>query len=274
VPAQELAGLQPPVAKRIPKVTKIHGETLVDHYFWLRDKTNPEVISYLEAENAYTKAVMKSTEKLQEKLFQEMLGRIQQTDQSAPYRMGDYWYYTRTVEGKQYEIRCRKKNNLQSPEEILLDLNELAQGQKFLGLGVFSVSDNGQLLAYSIDVTGFRDYTLYFKDLTNGKALPDRIPKVTAMAWAADHQTVFYVTEDSAKRPYRLYRHGLGKNEDQLLFEEKDELYNLDLFRSRDKAMLFALSESTTTTEVRHDPQAGRAPLLRRTSRRPFLFAD
>jgi len=149
-------GTQPPVAKKIPKTTRIHGDTLVDDYYWLREKTNPEVISYLEAENRYTEEVMRPTEALQKTLYDEILGRIKQTDLSVPYRFGDYFYYSRTEEGKQYPILCRKRGNLEAKEEVTLDLNELARGHKFLGLGTYSVSDDGNLLAYSTDTTGFR----------------------------------------------------------------------------------------------------------------------
>jgi oligopeptidase B len=245
---------KPPLAKKVPKVTTIHGERLIDHYHWLRDKKDPEVIAHLEAENAYTAAVMKPTEKFQETLYKEILGRIKQTDLTVPYRLGDYWYYTRTEEGKQYNIHCRKKGNLDAPEQVLLDLNELAKGHKFLGLGAFAVSDDGRLLAYSLDVTGFRDYTAHVKDLDSGKVLPDRLRKVTDVVWAADNKTLFYVTEDEAKRPCRLHRHVLGNEQDQLLYEEKDGLYNLEARRSRDKAYVFALSESSNTCEVRYLP--------------------
>src|SRR5262245_7215442 len=187
----------PPVAKKVAKATVLHGDERIDHYDWLRDKANPEVIAYLEAENAYTAAVMKPTEGLQESLYKEMLGRIKQTDLSVPYRLGDYWYYTRTEQGKQYPINCRKKGSLEGAEEVLLDLNSLAKGQKFLSLGAFVVSDDGNLLAYSLDTTGFRDYHLFVKDLRTGQVLPDKIGKVNQVAWAADNQTLFLVREDS-----------------------------------------------------------------------------
>jgi oligopeptidase B len=255
VPAQlDSAVAKPPVAKKVPKKDIFHGETRIDDYFWLREKTNPEVIAYLEAENAYTAAVMKPTEPLQETLYKEMLGRIKQTDLSVPYRLGDWWYYTRTEEGKQYPIHCRKRGSLDGREAVLLDLNELAKGHKFLGLGAFNVSDDGTRLAYSTDVTGFREYTLQVKDLGTGKLLLDRRDKVTRVAWAADNRTLFYVTEDSAKRPYRLYRHVLGKDNDELLYEEKDGLYELDIARSRDRTYLFVACESLTASEVRVQP--------------------
>lgn len=245
---------KPPVAKKIPKETKIHGRTLVDDYFWLREKSNPEVIAYLEAENAYTDAVMKPTEDLQRRLYEEMLARIKQTDLGVPYRKGDYYYYTRTEAGKQYPILCRRKGSLEAAEEVMLDLNELAKGEKYLGLGASEVSDNGSLLAYSTDTTGFRQYTLQFKDLRTGKLLPEKIEKTTSVVWAADNKTVFYGREDAAKRPYRIYRHQLGTDPstDQLVYEEKDELYRVSARRTRSGAYILINSASSTTTESRY----------------------
>ena len=169
--------VQPPVAKKVPHETKIHGLTLKDDYFWLREKSNPEVIKYLEAENAYTDEVMKPTASLQETLYKEMLGRIKQTDLSVPYRIGEYFYYSRTEEGKQYSYRCRRKGSMQGPEEILLDQNKLAEGHSFLGVGAFTVSDDGNLLAYSTDTTGYRQYTLHVKDLRTGETLSEAIER-------------------------------------------------------------------------------------------------
>src|SRR5882757_9727823 len=163
----------PPVAKKVPKTTEINGRTLVDNYYWLRDKKNPEVAAYLEAENAYPDAVMKPTEALQKKLYDEMLGRIKETDVEVPYKEGGYFYYVRTEAGKQYAIRCRKKGSMDAPEEIVLDVNELSKGQKFMSLGAYDVSDDGNLLAYTTDNTGFRQFTLAVKDLRTGKLLVD-----------------------------------------------------------------------------------------------------
>jgi oligopeptidase B len=254
----------PPVAKKIPKTIALHGETRVDDYFWLREKSNPEVISYLNAENAYADAVLKPTVPLQETLYKEMLGRIKQTDDSVPARRGDYWYYSRTEQGKQYPIQCRKHKTLDAKEEVTLDLNELAKGQKFLSLGVYSVSDDHHLLAYSADVTGFREYTLYVKDLRTGQLLPDKISKVQMAVWGADNQTLFYVVEDAAKRPHRLYRHKLGATEDPLVYEEKDALYTLRAGRSRDRKYVWVESESSTTAECRYIPadEPGAPPRL------------
>ncbi len=256
---------RPPIAKRIPKKTTIHGDVLVDDYFWLREKTNPEVIAYLEAENAYTEAMMKPTEALQEALYKEMLARIKQTDLSVPYRDGNYYYYSRTEEGKQYPILCRKKGSLSAPEEIMLDLNELAKGHKYLGLGAATVSNDGNLLAYSTDTTGYRQYKLQVKDLRTGELLPDQVERVTSVAWANDNKTLFYVTEDAVtKRPNKFFRHRLGQKEGELLYEEKDEQYDLSAARSRSRSYVFLVSSSKTTSEVRYvsTDQPQQAPKL------------
>src|SRR5437879_6177179 len=247
---------QPPVAKRLLKETKIHGDTLQDEYFWMREKSNPEVAAYLEAENTYTDALMASTKPLQEKLYQELLGHVKETDTSAPYKQGDYFYYSRTEQGKQYPIYCRKHLKLDAPEEIILDQNELAKGEKFMNLGGFAVSDDAHYLAYSTDNTGFRQYTLHVKDLRTGKLFPEAIPKTNSVAWANDNKTIFYVVEDSAKRPYRLYRHELGTDpaKDTLVYEEADESFDVDVYKSRSKQFIFMDLSSHTTSEVRYLP--------------------
>ena len=170
-------GDQPPVAKKVRHVTDIHGTTLTDDYFWLRQKGTPEVTAYLEAENAYTEGVMKPTKALQDTLYAEMLGRIKQTDLSVPSRIGDYMYYSRTEEGKQYPYMCRRKGSMSGAEEILLDLNKLAEGHKFLGLGGYAVSDDANWLAYSVDTTGYRQYTLHVKDLRTGQLSTEKIER-------------------------------------------------------------------------------------------------
>jgi oligopeptidase B len=246
----------PPAAKQKPHTASVHGDTRTDPYFWLREKTNPEVIAHLEAENAYTKAMTKHTEPLQEAVYQEILGRLKQTDLQVPVRRGDYLYYSRTEQGKQYPIYCRKKGGPEAAEAVILDGNELARGQKFLGVGLQSVSDDHALLAYSVDTTGFREYQLFVKDLRSGELLPDRVGKVASYAWAADGKTIFYVTEDHAKRPHKLWRHTLGtpKEQDQLVYEEKDELFRLSVSRSRDKKYVFATARSSTSGDVRYLP--------------------
>lgn len=243
----------PPAAKKIPKITEINGRTLIDNYFWLRDKSNPEVKAYLDAENAYTDALMKPTEALQKKLYDEMLGRIQETDVEVPYKYGDYLYYSRTETGKQYPIRCRRKGSMEAPEQVVLDLNELAKGKSFMAIAAYQVSDDGNLLAYSTDDTGFRQYKLAVKDLRTGKLLSDHIEKTGSVAWANDTKTLFYTVEDSAKRQYRLYRHTVGTTgPDDLIYEEKDARFSVEVFRTRSQAYLFLISGSHTTSEARY----------------------
>ncbi|MGH7375136.1 MAG: S9 family peptidase [Candidatus Rokuibacteriota bacterium] len=246
----------PPVAKRVPRIEVIHGDTRQDDYHWMRRKDDPEVTAYLTAENAYADEVMKPTQALQQGLYAEMLARIKEDDQSVPYRRGGYLYYSRTEKGKQYSILCRKTGSLEAPEQVMLDLNQLAEGHPFLALGAATVSDDGRLLAYTTDLIGFRDYTLHVKDLETGALRPDRVEKVSAVAWAADGATLFYVTEDEAKRPYRLHRHRLGVAVADLLYEETDALFRLHVGRSRSLAYLFLISGSFTSTEARYCPAA------------------
>jgi oligopeptidase B len=244
---------QPPVARREPVEQVLHGDRRVDHYAWLRQKENPVVIAYLEAENAYTDAVLEPTEGFQEKLYQEMLGRIQQTDLTVPYRLRGYFYFTRTEEGKQYPLHYRRHEAEGPSEELLLDLNRLAAGHSFLALGSFDVSDDNRLLAYSMDTTGFRQYMLHVKDLVSGTTLPERIERVTSVAWAADNRTLFYTVEDeTTKRSHRLYRHVLGSAEhDQLIYEEADERFRIEVERSRSGDFFFLTIASHTASEVR-----------------------
>jgi oligopeptidase B len=246
----------PPIAKKVPKSTEVNGRTLVDNYHWLRDKKNPEVKAYLEAENAYTDAVMKPTEGLQKKLYDEMLSHIKETDIEVPYKQGDYFYYTRTEAGKQYAIYCRKKGGPEASEEIVLDVNELAKGQKFMSLGEFQVSDDGNFLAYTTDNTGFRQYTLAVKDLRAKKLLPDHAERVGSVAWANDNKTIFYTVEDeTTKRQYQAHQHAVGTTgSDKLVYEEKDERFDVSMGKTRSKAYIFLFSGSHTTTEVRYIP--------------------
>ena len=246
----------PPVAKKVPHTTEINGRTVSDDYFWLRDKPNPEVRAYLEAENAYTDAVMKPTEAFQKKLYDEMLSRVKETDVEVPYREGDYFYYTRTEAGKQYQIRCRKKGSMDAPEEIILDINELAKGQPFMSVAAFAVSPDGNLLAYSYDNTGFRQYTLAVKDLRTGKTLADHGERVGSVVWAADNQTIFYTQEDAvSKRQYRFYRHTAGStNPDTLVYEEPDEKFEVEAYKTLSQSFIFLISGSHTTTEARYIP--------------------
>ena len=244
----------PPPAPTHPRPLTLHHHTRNDPYFWLREKSNPDVIAYIEAENAYSEAVMAHTNDLQETLYQEMLGRIQETDVDVPVRRGVYFYYTRTEEGKQYTIYCRKKGTLDAEEEITLDLNALAEGKEFLKLGVHKVSPDHKWLAYSLDEDGSELFTVHFKNLETGEILPDRIPNTTyAGEWSNcvnnDNPTYFYTTLDDAKRPYRLHRHRLGDAEDVLLFQENDLVFLVALGKTRDDAYLLLFAGSIETSE-------------------------
>ena len=242
----------PPTARKQPRVDVVHGERREDDYFWMREKSNPEVASYLEAENAYADGVMKPTEAFQQTLYGEMLGRIQETDVNVPYRQGAYFYYSRTEQGKQYPILCRKFESLEAPEQVTLDVNLLAEGHSFMALGAYAVSDDGNLLAYSTDSTGFRQYDLFIKDLRTGQSGPAVAPKTGSVAWAADNRTLFYTIEDEAKRHYRLYRHRLGAaTPDELVFEEPDEAFNIGVGRTRSRDYLVLGAGSLTTAEAR-----------------------
>ncbi len=262
-PSLDPKAATPPGARRVPKTTVIHGETRVDDYYWLREKSDPAVLAHLEAENTYTVAVTRPIAGKAEALYAEMRGRIKEADADVPFRRDGWLYDVRTEQGKQYPIYTRKRPEPGATEHVLLDLNELAKGEKFFALGAFSVSDDGHMLAYSTDVTGFRLYTLDVKDLRTNATLPDRIEKVNSPVWAADGRTLFYVAEDAAKRPYQLRRHVLGSTgPDPVVYEEKDELYRLNARRSHDRAFLFFTSRSSETTEVRALPadRAGDTP--------------
>ncbi|HEV7797554.1 MAG TPA: S9 family peptidase, partial [Pyrinomonadaceae bacterium] len=247
--------LRPPMTDKKTKTTKIHSDTMTDDYFWLREKTNPDVISHLEAENSYAEAMMKPTAALQDKLYKEMVGHIKETDVSVPYRWGGYFYYTRTEQGKQYPINCRKQSSLDAKEEVVLDQNALAQGLKFFSVGAFVPSDDGNLLAYSTDTTGYRQYKLQIKDLRTGQLLPEAFERAGNVAWATDNKTIFFTTEDAVtKRSDKFFRHVLGSDKTDLIFEEKDELFDIGGQRSRDKAVILLGSESKTSTEWRYLP--------------------
>jgi oligopeptidase B len=223
----------------------------------MRDKSSPELVAYLEAENAYTHSVMAPTQQLQAKLYAEMLSHIKETDVSVPFRDHGWFYYVRTVEGRQYPIHCRRlatgtKFDESQPEEIVLDVNQLAEGQPFMAIGGMTVSPDGFKLAYSTDNTGFRQYTLHVRDLKTGEDLPDTAERVGSIAWAADSTTLFYTTEDAiTKRHDHLWRHRLGDStaEDAVIFEERDERFNLGVGKTRDGKFLLMESGSHTTNE-------------------------
>lgn len=244
----------PPIAPQHPHVHDLHGDRRDDPYAWLRDKADPAVRAYLEAENAYADEVLAPIAGFRESLYQEMLGRIKQTDLSVPHKDGAYWYYSRTEEGKQYSIHCRKRGSVEGPEEVLLDVNQLAQGKEYMAVGLMRVSDDDRFLLYSTDETGFREYTLRLKDLTTGQTLPLALPKVTSAAWAADSATILYTVEDEAKRSYRLYRHRLETDVHTLVYEERDERFRVGIGRGRSRRFLYVGITSHTTSEWRYLP--------------------
>ncbi len=256
--AFDLASARPPVAEKKPKDVSVHGDTRIDDYFWLREKENPAVLAHLRAENAHTDAVLAPTKPLQEKLYAELLGRIKETDLSVPYRKGNYLYYTRTTQGSQYPIHCRRPASpTDAPEQILLDVNQLAVGEKFMALGHFALSPDSNLLAYSIDRNGHRDYEVRVKNLTTGQLVEESIGTVSSLEWAADNDTLFYIKEEPvSKRAYRLFRTQLSTGKTTQLLEETDELYDLGLSQSLDDQFIFLTAESKTTTEVRALPAA------------------
>ncbi len=241
----------PPAAPRRPHPVTLHGERLEDDYSWLRGRNDPAVLAYLEAENAYGEAVLAPIEALERSLYGEMLGRIKQTDLSVPYRDGAYWHYSRTEEGKQYPIHCRKRGSLDAPEEVLLDLNALAAGQSFMALGAMEMSDDGRLMAYSTDNTGYREFTLLVKDLDTGAIVLGPVNKCGAAAWAADNRTLFYTLEDGAKRYYQAWRAELG-GAPELVYQEADERFRVGLERTRSRCHILLSSESHTTSELRY----------------------
>lgn len=249
--------LIPPCAPRKPRKLTMHGDTRIDDYFWLRKRNDPAVTDYLQAENAYAEALMADSKALQERIYQEMLARIQEDDNSVPYRFGGHYYYSRFESGQQYPLMCRKAiladgSYEGAAEQQLLDLNVLVQGKAYMSVGEFEPSQQGELLAYSCDTTGFREYTLYIKNLTTGKLLPFKRQRVSSVAWAQDGCTLFFTTEDKlTKRSNQLWRHRLGEATDTLLYEEKDERFSMDVLLTRSGAYLLAQIGSHTSSEVR-----------------------
>jgi oligopeptidase B len=253
--------VRPPTIKRIPKTLTLHGDTRIDPYYWFSERDNPEVRTHLEQENAYLEAVMEPTEPLQEALYQKLLSHIQETDTFVPVQHGPYFYYTRTEAGKQYAIRCRKRARTRADldnvaEEVILDINKLAEGKAFLSISSVKLSPDHTKLAYLQNEDGSDRYTLYIKDLVTGELLAERIQDVcigNSVAWA-DNQYLFYVTVDEKQRPYKLYRHALGEINDTLLYEERDEAFFVYLAKSDSEAFLFANLGSLDTSEVRFLP--------------------
>ena len=249
--------VHPPKARIFPTTLETHGHVRVDSYHWLRERDKPEVVDYLRTENDYTAAVMRHTECLQTALFEEIKGRIKQTDMSVPYREGDYYYYTRFEAGKEYPIYCRKRGSpiLDGLEQVILDVNVMATGYEFYAVESRVVSSAQDILAYAADTVGRRISTIQFKNLETGEVLPDVIPDVTSnIAWANDNRTLFYAKQDpTTLRPFQIYRHRLGTSvsDDQLVYEEADETFGVAVFKTKSKKYLMVASFQTLSTEYR-----------------------
>jgi oligopeptidase B len=247
---------EPPVVRPEARRLEIHGDVRIDEYYWLRERENPEVIAYLEAENAYTDAMTAHLEGLRDSLFEEIKGRIKQDDSTVPFRHGEWYYYRRFEDGKQYPVYARKQGSLEAPEEILVDANELAEGHDFLSLFADAVSPDHRILAFAADTVGRRFYDVRFKDLETGELLPDRIPAVTGnLAWANDNHTVFYSRQDSLTlRWHQVWRHRLGTDDsaDVLVYEEPDDTFNTWVFRTKSERYVIIASAQTLASEYRY----------------------
>jgi oligopeptidase B len=247
--------MKPPVADKEPKELTLHGHTRIDNYYWLRDRENQKVIDYLNAENDYTNAVMKDTEKLQEKLYNEIVGRIKQTDESVPFRHNGYYYYVRYEEGKEYPLYCRKMGTLGAQEEVMLNVNEMARDYDYYHVSGYVVSPDNRMIAYGVDTVSRRQYTIYFKDLETGKVLDESIPLTVGRAvWANDNRSLFYTTKDEQTlRPDKIFKHvlGTGQEVDKLIYFEEDETFSTVVFKTKSEQFLMIASYSTLSSEFR-----------------------
>jgi oligopeptidase B len=247
-------GMAAPIAKIEKKELIKHGDIRKDNYFWLNQRENPEVVAYLEAENAYTKSMMSHTDAFQGKLFKEIVGRIKQTDSSVPQLENGYYYYTRYEEGKEYPLYCRKKGNLDAPEEIMLDVNQLARGHSYYEIGSYQVSEDNRLLAFAADTVSRRIYTIYIKDLVTGQMLPDKIDSTAGnLAWANDNLTLFYASKDESLRMDKIWKHRLGREDtkDHLVYDEGDVTFETFVYKTKSRKYLVIGSESTLSDEYR-----------------------
>ena len=249
--------MKAPIAKKIDKTLKLHGDTRIDSYFWMNEKENPEVIAHLDAENTYCDFMMEDTEDLQNNLYEEMKARYKKDDESLPYFFNEYWYIVRHEDGKEYPIFCRKHQNLEAEEEILLNVNVLAEGQEFLDVGSVSVSPNNELLSFSTDFIGRRVYSIFFKNLKTGELYQDIIPNTTGKAvWANDNMHIFYIRKDSNLRAFQVYMHQLGtdSSQDILVFHEEDDTFDVNVFKTKSQDYIFIASSSTNSDEHRFIP--------------------
>ena len=275
----EKAPEAPETAKH-PVELEAHGDVRVDNYFWLKERDNPEVIAYLEAENVYTDSMLKDASGLQARLVEEMKSRIPQEDQSAPVRHGDFYYYTRFEPGKDYPVYCRRKGSMDADEEILLDVNREAEGHAFFSVVGFSVSPDHRIAGYGVDTVGRRFYTLRFIDLESGEKLPDVVENVTPFfAFAADNRTIFYVRQDpQTLRWYQVYRHDIESGESALVYEETDETFSVVAYKPLSEKFIYLLSNSTISNEVRYlpadDPSAEPRVFLDRAPDHEYMVLD
>jgi oligopeptidase B len=247
--------MKAPVAEKIKKELVNNGHVRIDNYFWLNDRDNPKVLQYLKDENRYTDYVMKDTRKLQEKIYKEIVGRIKQTDMSVPFFENGYYYYTRYEDGKEYPVYCRKKENLDNAEEVLLDVNEMAEGHEYYHVAGYTISLDNNLMAFGVDTFSRRIYTIYFKDLTTGRILDDRLINTTGtVAWANDNSTIFYTLRDlQTLRSYKVLRHRLGSDQsaDKTVYEEGDDTYNADVYKTKSRKYIVISLSSTLSDEYR-----------------------
>ncbi|MDM1298183.1 S9 family peptidase [Empedobacter falsenii] len=249
--------MQEPIAKKIEQKLEKHGDIRIDNYYWLNDRENSEVIDYLNQENEYTKAILQPTETLQTKLFEEMKARIKEDDSSVPYKLNSYWYLTEYKKGKEYPIHKRRKDSLENPDEILFDVNTMAEGHSYYQLGGISMAPNNQLVSFGVDNVSRRIYTIQIKDLTTGKILSDKIENTTGgSVWAADNQTLFYTRKDETLRAYQIWKHKLGtkQEDDVLVFEEADDTFNAFVYKSKSRDYIIIGSSSTVSDEFRYIP--------------------
>ena len=253
-PENTSSDMAAPIAKKIEKELTIHGDTRIDPYYWLNQREDPEVIAYLEAENAYTAELMKGTEGLQETLYDEIVARIPKTDESVPYFLNGYWYYTRFVEGGEYPIYCRKEESLDAEEEIILNVNEMAEGHDYYQVVGLSISPDNKILSYGVDTVSRRIYTVHFKNLETGEDLENAIPNTTGRAvWAADNKHTFYSVKDESLRSYKIFRHQLGTSADAdvEIFHENDPTFNTFVYTTKSKEYIVIGSASTVSNEYR-----------------------
>lgn len=246
--------IAPPIAEKIEKELRIHDHTRTDYYYWLNERENQKVIDYLNAENDYTKEMLNHTKPLQEELFEEIVGRIQQTDMTVPYFLNGYYYYVRYEEGKEYPIYCRKKGDLELEEEVMLNVNELAKGHEYYKVRGLSVSPDNRFLAFGVDMVSRRIYTIHFKNLETGEILVETIANTTgSVVWANDNQTIFYTAKDAALRAYKVFKHRFGTSsiEDEEVYHETDETFITFAYKSKSKQYILIGSHSTLSNEYR-----------------------